>query len=111
MGVQIVGRDDHAIDELGVPYVLSTWVGDREATPRDRVSIGRDVWIGGRSTVLGGVTIGDGALIGSASVVTKDVAPFAVVVGNPARVVGERFPSADQERHLDALSERLAHTP
>lgn len=108
MGVQIVGRDDHAIDEVGVPYVLSTWVSDRPATTRDRVVIGRDVWIGGRATVLGGVTIGEGALIGSASVVTSDVPPYSIVVGNPARVVGERFDEHDRKRHQEELERRSA---
>lgn len=49
------------------------------------VRIGADVWIGGGAIVLPGVTIGDGAIIGAGSVVTKDVAPGLTVVGNPAR--------------------------
>ncbi|WKW52213.1 sugar O-acetyltransferase [Rhodomicrobium lacus] len=49
------------------------------------VRIGRDVWIGGGAIVLPGVTIGDGAVIGAGSVVTRDVAEGATVVGNPAR--------------------------
>ncbi|TPX34890.1 hypothetical protein SmJEL517_g02542 [Synchytrium microbalum] len=48
------------------------------------VTIGSDVWIGGNSVILPGVTIGDGAVVGAGSVVTKDVAPYTVVVGNPA---------------------------
>jgi maltose O-acetyltransferase len=51
-----------------------------------------DAWIGFNATILKGVTIGRGAVVGAASVVTKDVAPFAVVVGNPARVVGTARP-------------------
>ncbi len=49
------------------------------------VTIGKDVWIGGAAIVLPGVTIGDGAIVGAGSVVTRDVAPGATVVGNPAR--------------------------
>jgi maltose O-acetyltransferase len=49
------------------------------------VSIGEDVWIGGGAILLPGVTVGDGALIGAGSVVTRDVAPGARVVGSPAR--------------------------
>jgi len=52
------------------------------------VSIGRDVWIGGSAIILGGVTIGDRAVVGAGAVVTKDVPADATVVGNPARVVG-----------------------
>ncbi|MDQ1137025.1 acetyltransferase-like isoleucine patch superfamily enzyme [Microbacterium sp. SORGH_AS 1204] len=108
MGVQIVGRDDHAIHEVGVPYVLSTWVADRPRRTRDAVHIGRDVWIGGRATVLGGVSIGEGALIGSAAVVTRDVPAYAIAVGNPARVVGHRFDPAAQARHSASLDRLTA---
>ena len=51
------------------------------------VFIGKRVWIGGGAIILAGVTIGDGAVIGAGSVVTKDVAPEQVVVGNPARPI------------------------
>ena len=53
------------------------------------VVINRFVSIGASATILGGVNIGEYALIGAGSVVTKDVPPFALVVGNPARIVGE----------------------
>ena len=50
------------------------------------ITIGNDVWIGGHSTVLPGVTIGDGAVIAAGSVVTKDVEPRTLLAGNPAKV-------------------------
>ena len=53
--------------------------------------VGNDVWIGYGATILPGVTIGDGAVIGSLSVVTSDVPPYAIVGGNPARVLRHRF--------------------
>jgi acetyltransferase-like isoleucine patch superfamily enzyme len=53
------------------------------------VRIGRYAKIGANSTLLPGVVIGEGALVGAGSVVTHDVPPFAVVIGNPARVVGQ----------------------
>ena len=49
------------------------------------MTIGADVWIGGGAILLPGITVGDGALIGAGSVVTRDVAPGARVAGNPAR--------------------------
>lgn len=59
---------------------------------RDRaVSIGHDVWIGHGVIVLAGRSIGAGAVIGGGAVVTKDVPEYAVVVGNPARIVRQRF--------------------
>jgi len=51
------------------------------------ISIGDDVWIGGGAIVLGGVAIGDRAVVGAGSVVTRDVPPDAVVAGNPARIL------------------------
>ncbi len=54
------------------------------------VVIGDDVWLGARTMVLPGVTIGDGAVVAGGAVVTRDVAPFAVVGGVPAKVIGER---------------------
>jgi phosphonate metabolism protein (transferase hexapeptide repeat family) len=55
-----------------------------------RVTIGHDVWIGHGATLLPGVSVGDGAAIGAGAIVTKDVAPFTIVAGNPARVIRRR---------------------
>jgi acetyltransferase-like isoleucine patch superfamily enzyme len=57
----------------------------------DRIVIGSDVWIGRDAVLLGGITIGDGAIVGAYSVVAKDVPPYSVVVGNPAQVIRYRF--------------------
>ena len=62
--------------------------------------IGNDVWIGGNATILGGVTVGDGAVIGAGSVVTKDVPPYAIVVGAPAKVLKFRFDEETIEKLL-----------
>jgi virginiamycin A acetyltransferase len=53
--------------------------------------IGNDVWIGYNATIMPGVTIGDGAIIGTRAVVTKDVAPYEIVGGNPAQMIRKRF--------------------
>lgn len=55
------------------------------------VVIGSDVWIGYSATILDGVTIGHGAVIGANSVVAKDIPPYSIAVGNPARIVKMRF--------------------
>lgn len=55
------------------------------------VIIGNDVWLGTNVTILSGVHIGDGAIVASGAVVTKDVAPYSVVGGNPARKIKQRF--------------------
>ena len=67
------------------------------------VKLGHDVWVGHGAIILPGVTIGTGAAIGAGSVVTKDVAPFTVVAGVPAKPIRERFPREVQEGLL-ALS-------
>jgi hypothetical protein len=65
-----------------------------------RVHIGHDVWIGHGAIVLPGRSIGTGAVIAGGAVVTKDVAPYTIVAGNPARPVRRRFPEAIEERLL-----------
>ena len=62
--------------------------------------VGNDVWIGYRAALMPGVRIGDGAIIGAYSVVTKDVAPYAIVGGNPAREIRQRFSPGHVERLL-----------
>ena len=53
--------------------------------------IGNDVWIGQNATIMPGVHIGDGAIIGANSLVSKDVEPYTIVAGNPIRIIRKRF--------------------
>lgn len=62
-----------------------------EIESRGAISIGHDVWIGANSIILSGVTVGTGAVIAAGAVVTRDVPPYVVVAGNPARVIRARF--------------------
>ena len=62
--------------------------------------IGNDVWLGYRAAILPGVTIGDGAIIGAYSVVTKDVPPYSIVGGNPAQLLRPRFDELTTQRLL-----------
>ena len=55
------------------------------------IVIGNDVWIGYEAILLAGITIGDGAVIGTRALVTKDVPPYTIVGGTPARVLRKRF--------------------
>ena len=55
------------------------------------ITVGSDVWIGAKSTIMSGIKINDGAVVGAGSVVTKDVPPFAIVGGNPAQIIKFRF--------------------
>ena len=61
--------------------------------------IENDVWIGAKSTIMSGVKIHNGAVVGAGSVVTKDVPPYAIVAGNPAKIVKYRF----NEKQIQSL--------
>jgi acetyltransferase-like isoleucine patch superfamily enzyme len=65
------------------------------------VTVGNDVWIGHRALLLGGVTVGDGAIIGAGAVVTKDVEPYSIVAGVPARTIRKRFQQSTVDRLLE----------
>ncbi len=77
----IVYTRNHRIDRIDIPMCMQ---GFAEEKP---VYIGDDVWIGGRVIILPGVKIGSGAVLGAGAVVTKDVPEYAVVGGNPAKIL------------------------
>lgn len=92
--------DDHLFQEVGQPIAFS---GRPELRP---THIGNDVWIGAQAIILSGVQVGDSAIIAAGAVVTKDVAPFAIVAGVPARPIGMRFNTdADKASHKKSLAE------
>lgn len=64
------------------------------------IHVGSDCWVTDKSVVLSGITIGHGAIVGTHAVVTKDVEPYKIVAGNPARVVGQRFTDEQVEALL-----------
>lgn len=74
----------HRYDDLSLPIRLQGFI----SRP---VSIGNDVWIGTRTIIPPGVSIGDGAVVAAGAVVTKDVPPYAIVGGVPAKVIGNRM--------------------
>ena len=71
-----------------------------ELSTRGLITIGNDVWVGGNAVILRGVTIGDGAIIAAGAVVTKDVPPYAIVGGVPAKVIKYRFDPVTIDRLL-----------
>lgn len=92
IGVNIY-TSNHCTDRTDIPMWKQ---GFTRANP---VVIGDDVWIGARVTILPGVHIGKGSVIGAGSVVTKDVPEYSVVGGNPARVLKSRIPSDDGAKY------------
>lgn len=71
-----------------------------EIESRGPVRIGHDVWLGANSVVVSGVTIGTGAVVAAGAIVTRDVPPYAIVAGNPARVIRLRFEDEGIMREL-----------
>ncbi len=83
------------------PYKVKCLGVDREAFSKGDIIIDDDVWIGHRAMILSGVHIGQGAIIGTGAVVTKDIPPYAVVGGVPAKIIKYRF--------SEDLIEKLLH--
>lgn len=83
--------NSHGNYDLNNPEDIEQWQSvlpnHRPTVSKGPVIIGQNVWVGDKATILPGVTIGDGAVIGANSVVTKDVPPYSIVVGNPAKVI------------------------
>lgn len=77
------------------------WVKEIEYDESPICHIGNDVWIGTRAVIMDGVNIGDGAIVAAGAVVTKDVPPFAIVGGIPAKVIKYRFSQKMIERLLE----------
>jgi len=99
--VSIVGGD-HIFDLPGVPTVFS-------GRPKQgRTLIGKDVWIGHRAVIMSGIDIGDGAIIATGSIVTKDIPPFTIYAGVPAKFMRKRFPNeSDEIQHQDMLDGKI----
>jgi acetyltransferase-like isoleucine patch superfamily enzyme len=94
------GVDDFFLGENCYTLDPTESPGKQYVHTRGDVTIGNDVWIGYRSLILSGVTIGDGAIVAAHAVVARDVPPYAIVVGNPARIVRYRFSPEIVERLL-----------
>jgi acetyltransferase-like isoleucine patch superfamily enzyme len=89
-GVTIVDHDSHAINWEDRRHDVANWAKGQkcwDSVMHSPVIVEDKVWIGFDATILKGVTIGEGAVIGARSVVTKDIPPYTVAVGNPAKVV------------------------
>jgi acetyltransferase-like isoleucine patch superfamily enzyme len=103
--VRVIGGGEHVISRPS-SFPLNTFLFDPaqrtalDAADTGATVVGNDVWIGMRAIVLSGVTIGDGAVVGAGAVVDSTVPAYAVVAGNPARVVRYRFDSEIRDRLL-----------
>ena len=95
----IFNSANHTLTSLSTypfPIFFEEWELDRKDVAnawdnKGNIVIGNDVWIGYEAVILAGVTIGDGAIIGTRAVVTKDVSPYTIVGGVPAKLIRKRF--------------------
>ena len=100
--VGLIGRIDHDYSAVGVPVGFAPWIGDPDFKPDPALSeliVEDDVWIGYGAIVLSGLRVGRGAVIAAGSVVTRDVEPYAIMAGTPARLVDRRFDDAQIVEH------------
>ena len=92
--VRILASGEHNFNTISTfpfnSYLTKTGT-EIDTLTKGPVKIGNDVWIGFRATILSGVTIGDGAVIGAGSIVTRDVPAYSIVCGGPAKVTKYRF--------------------
>jgi len=96
--VAIVGRHDHNFSAVGFPVRFAPWVGskhfpspyaDEEAVIED------DVWLGYGAVVLTGVVVGRGSVVAAGSVVSRNIPPYSIAGGVPAKVIGQRFDDSE----------------
>lgn len=85
-GVSVISND-HKFSDADVPINLQGI-----SKSKNKVTIGNNVWIGEKAIILKNVSVGEGAVVGAGSVVTKNVPPLAIVAGNPARIIKVRKP-------------------
>ena len=91
-GVYFLLGGEHEINTISTyPFKVKVFGHTSEAGTKGAIIIQDDVWIGTNAIICSGVTIGQGAVIAAGAVVTKDVAPYAIVGGNPAKLIKYRF--------------------
>jgi acetyltransferase-like isoleucine patch superfamily enzyme len=98
----VIGTGVHPLTHISTsPFIYNNVLfksrRDEDFKP---VVINADVWIGGNAVVFGGVTLGTGCVIGAGAIVTRDVPPYAVVAGVPARILRYRFEEDERQRLL-----------
>lgn len=107
--VMFVLSADHYINHISsYPYKVWIMKEDKEGISKGDITVDDDVWIGFRSTILSGVHIGQGAVIAAGAVVTKDVPPYSIVAGVPAKVIKYRFKSDMIEELLKIDYQKLS---
>jgi len=104
-----IGYGDHATNLLSThPFATQAPYDKFHVTPflsarhPEGATVGNDVWIGRGATILGGISVGHGAIIAAGAVVTKDVPPYAIIAGVPAKIIKYRFDEITIEKLLNS---------
>jgi acetyltransferase-like isoleucine patch superfamily enzyme len=97
------GPEVYVMDGYHRIDVVGKTIRDSGADERQPVVIDDDVWVGTRTTIMKGVRIGQGSVIGAESLVIRSVPPYVVAGGNPCRVIRKRFSDAELTEHLRLL--------
>ena len=100
--VGLIGKYDHDFSCIGTSIKDSPWIGDANYNFKGKnlkIEIENDVWIGYGPIIMTGVKIGRGSVVAAGSVVLKDVEPYSIVAGNPAKVLGKRFSEEQIKEH------------
>jgi acetyltransferase-like isoleucine patch superfamily enzyme len=108
--VGLVGRWDHDYQAVGSPIRYAPWIGDEDYSGKGKeryIIIGDDVWIGYGAIVLSGVEIGRGAIVAAGAIVTKNVEPYSIVAGVPAKTMGQRFVWSEIQQHEEKIYGRV----
>jgi len=102
--VALIGRYDHHYQQIGVPIRLASRISDADYNWKgldEKIVIADDVWIGYGAIILSGVKIGQGSIIAAGSLVTRNVEPFSIYAGVPARKMADRFlTEEDKNEHI-----------
>ncbi|MEN8662490.1 MAG: DapH/DapD/GlmU-related protein [Lentimonas sp.] len=97
-----IAGDDHLYDQVGTPVIFSG------RPPIRKTIIEDDVWVGKNVSICAGVVVGRGSILAMGAVIAKDVEPYSIVGGVPAKVIGRRFESRDDEQKHDRMLKESA---
>lgn len=100
--VGLIGKYDHNYKQIGVPIRQASWIGDEDYSWKgigQKINIEDDCWIGFGSIIFSGINIGKGAIVAAGAIVTKDVEPYSIVAGIPAKKIGNRFDEEEINHH------------
>jgi len=110
--VAVIGKYDHNFQEIGIPIRLASQIRDKEYNWKGNnivTVIGDDVWIGHGSIIMSGVNIASGCIVAAGSVVTKDLEPYTIYAGVPAKKIKKRFETdEDEQLHILKLETIIA---